>query len=249
MLKELISMTAGQVFDALYLAMQRHYRCEYLFKNAIASKIVLGRHSMRTASLLTELRADERKADIVVLNGTSSVYEVKTKLDNLDRLADQLAAYRNLFDRIYVVTDTGCEAKILDAVAADIGVVVLTGRYTLRTVRESSRHADEVSPGSIFDTLRVAEYTEILRDEFGGVPDVPNGVRYVECKRQFMKIPPQRAHDAMVRVLKRRASAMTTDAFVASLPHSLRAAGLTTPLTHSQRVQLADVLASPYCPA
>lgn len=55
--------------------------------------------------LINELhfRDGKRRADLVEVNGCLNVYEIKSDLDNLDRLADQLADYKNSFDTITVV--------------------------------------------------------------------------------------------------------------------------------------------------
>src|SRR3954468_16508914 len=104
--------TVGHVFELAYAILQNSYRCEYLYKNAIAVKILLGRHSPKTATLLTEVAVSGCKADLVLVNGTTVAYEIKTELDSLDRLPAQLQAYMQTFDQVYVVTYETCVERV-----------------------------------------------------------------------------------------------------------------------------------------
>ena len=66
------------------------------------------KHSQK-ATLLTELNVGKSKADLVVINGTTTVYEIKTELDSTARLEGQLSDYIQVFDRVNVIT---CESKV-----------------------------------------------------------------------------------------------------------------------------------------
>ena len=92
------------VLDSLYSEFKKNYKCEYVYKNTIVNKILLGRHSLNTSTLISELNVGKSKADIVIFNGTSTVYEIKTELDSLNRLEAQLEDYLKCFDKIYVIT-------------------------------------------------------------------------------------------------------------------------------------------------
>ena len=74
------------VLDSLYSEFKKNYKCEYVYKNTIVNKILLGRHSLNTSTLISELNVGKSKADIVIFNGTSTVYEIKTELDSLNVL-------------------------------------------------------------------------------------------------------------------------------------------------------------------
>ena len=91
-------------YDTIFKRLLREYRYEYIYKNAVAKKILLGKHNLNTAFMLTEFRADDCKADTVILNGTSYVYEIKTEMDSFDRLDRQISAYRKVFDYITVIS-------------------------------------------------------------------------------------------------------------------------------------------------
>src|SRR3984885_3867291 len=92
------------LFDAAFALLRREgYRHEYIYRAALTHKILLGKHSLQTASMMNEFRVGDCKADLAILNGTATVYEVKSERDSLARLQRQIAAYTTVFSRVYVI--------------------------------------------------------------------------------------------------------------------------------------------------
>jgi hypothetical protein len=236
--------TYARFFDACHAELWAHHRSEYVYKNAIASKILMGRHSVRTTRFLSEFRVDACKADVVLINGTSTCYEIKTELDGLDRLSRQLDSYGNVFDLTYVVTFPGYVEQVLRSVPRHVGVLSLTEDYAFATRREATSNRHNIKPASVFDSLRRDEYTEIIRDAYGHVPAVPNTQMYRECRRLFSDLAPEAVHDAMVRVLKRRRLPAPVATLVESITPCLRSAVLASPLRGKDVAGLTAVLDS-----
>lgn len=235
-------LTYADFYEACHGVMWERYRSEYVYKNAIASKILLGRHSLGTTKFLTEFRVEQCKADVVLINGTSSVYEIKTELDSLDRLNSQLISYCRVFDRVYVVTHDTFANKLADSTADHIGILVLSDEYSFKEMRKAQSNKLSVSPESIFDSLRRDEYMQILKSTIGDVPNVPNTQIYAACKRLFCELTPEVAHDGMVAALRRRKPSDALKALVQNGPESLRAALLSAELSDKQVTSLAQAL-------
>lgn len=88
-------------FDFFYSLLIKQYPCEYVYKNAIATELYLtGRHSLNESLLTSEFRSGKSRADVVIVNGTTTVYEVKSEFDSLKRLEGQLLDFKNIFDCI-----------------------------------------------------------------------------------------------------------------------------------------------------
>lgn len=218
--------TYRQFFKVAYKYLFKNYRSEYLYKNAIANNILLGRHSLNTSFMLQEFRAANCKVDAVVLNGTSNVYEVKSELDTFERLERQISAYQKVFDRVQVITSRSQSAKLLEKLDDKVGVYVLSekGEFgNISIIRESVSGKSKVRPEVIFDSLRRTEYLEILKNEFSFIPDVPNTKVYKVSKEKFISLSPEKAHDLMVEVLKMRGSAKQLKEFINSAPKELKA--------------------------
>src|SRR3546814_17075413 len=97
----------------------------------------MGTHSLRTASMLNEFRAGSCKADLVILNGTATVYEIKSERDSLARLANQIENYKRVFAKVNVIASEGHVEGVLTTVTDDVGVRCLSKRYRITTIREA----------------------------------------------------------------------------------------------------------------
>lgn len=240
------STLLADVYNHSYKAIEKHYKNEYIYKNNIANKVLLGKHSLNTAAMLTELRIYESKADAVVLNGTSHVYEIKTELDSLDRLPKQLNDYSLFADYIHVITTRSYIDNVLDLIPQHVGVIELTNRGTFREVRSSTSNKENCSPKVIFDSLRKDEYCKIISSFFGDVPDLPNTQMYKACLELFEKIPAGIAHDLMVKVLKISRTSEHQKNLIKDVPKSLKAVAVSSNLSKAQAIRLAQALRGRY---
>lgn len=238
--------TVGAIFDSAFAALRKAGgRDEYVYKSALTHNILLGRHSLSTASLLTEFRAGLCKADVAILNGTSTVYEIKSERDTLSRLENQVQNYRKVFAKIYIVVAEPFIDKVLELTDIDVGVMCLARWNRVNTVREAIDRADAVCPTTIFDSLRLDEVILIL-ESFGiKIPELPNTKIREALKQQFMLLPPRFVHDEMVRVLKRTRSLASLRGLVDQLPHSLKTAALSTTLRLKDHQRLLTTLNTP----
>ena len=238
----------GNVLEAIYDLLVRHYRCEYVYKNSIAKNILVGRHRLAGSTMATELRCDTSKADFVILNGTSTVYEIKTELDNLDRLPGQLQSYRRMFDKIMVVAPHNLAQELVEGLDGDIGVLAMTARGTLRQLRPSKSHLDGCDPGCIFDSLRKSEYIPIVERHFGRLPSLPNTQHYSYCRELFLKLPSGTAHQEMVTALKDRFRPPVDLEFLKLIPTALIAGLLGSQINEKQALSLAEFMELQYAP-
>jgi hypothetical protein len=128
--KQPVSGLFNMAFSLLKREGLRH---KYIYKAALIEKILLGRHSLQTASILNEFRVGDCKADIAILNGTATVYEVKSERDSLSRLERQVAAYAKVFARVYVVAAENHISGVIASVPKDVGILRLNGRHQIST--------------------------------------------------------------------------------------------------------------------
>ncbi len=238
--------SVGEFYDAIFKRLIREYRHEYIYKNAIAEKILLGKHNLNTAFMLTEFRVDDCKADAVVLNGTSHVYEIKSEMDSFERLDRQLAAYHKMFDFITVITTERLYKSVADRVPAEVGIMVLAdGGYQFRKkpFREAVSNKFNVDPVVIFNSLQRREYLKVIKKTFGvTLTHLPNTQIYSEAKKYFEKLAPEEAHNAMVEALKHRRDTHRVADFILDVPSSLKAASLSIRLTHEERTRFVSLL-------
>ncbi|MBW2663773.1 MAG: sce7726 family protein [Deltaproteobacteria bacterium] len=217
------STTLGQFFDWVYRLLFKNYRNEYIYKNVLANKILIGKHSLNTSHMLTEFRAGKNKADVVILNGTTTVYEIKSQYDSFARLEKQIQSYFEIFDYINVITSPS-HAKTLDTILPEkAGVLVLTDRNTITTIRKPKSNKENINPAILFDSLRKSEYMRIIKEYYGTTPDVPNTQIYRKCKKLYCEIPPDYAHELTVKILKGRNNSKILKDFIDKAPSSVSA--------------------------
>jgi hypothetical protein len=227
-------------FEDLYDLLSQNYRFEYIYKNELTLEVLSEYHSV-ASSVLTEFRSANCVADALVLNGTSCVYEIKTELDNLDRLDRQITAYKQMFDHINVITFKSQAEKLEKSLDLSVGLVTLNSDLNLEILRPALSNKFQVDNNTIFDSLRVNEYMDIIKKQFGFAPDVPNTLRFQTAKDLFLSLPADVAHDEMVRVLKNRLPQIKVST-AAEIPPPLRSLYLSSKFTKQQNLDFLSNL-------
>ncbi len=215
--------TLGEFFDYIYNFLFRNYRNEYVYKNVIVNKLLLNKHSLNTSQILTEFRVGRNKADVVLLNGTSTVYEIKSQYDSFARLDKQLKTYFEIFDYVNVITSPSQATKLAPILPERAGLLVLTDRNTISTIRKPISNKENINLNLLFNSLRKTEYLKIIKNYYGKTPDVPNTQINIECKKLFCEIHPSRAHSLTIDILKKRNNAKRMKEFVKKAPSSVAA--------------------------
>ena len=235
-------------FDYFYALLTEKFRCEYVYKNTLATRLYLEQHPRYDAVLTTEFRTGDSRADVAIMNDTSTVYEVKTEYDDFTRLEGQLADYRKVFDRIYVVTTSEKARALLKKVDPVVGVMVLDDHGELVKERGAASNKSNTDPGTIFDCMRQAEFCSAVAEAFGSVPSVPNSLLYRACRERFCELEPDRAHDLMVNNISKRGKRKPYIDLIGESPNSLKHACLTfsrpQALTFKIRERLKEPLLS-----
>ena len=230
-------------FDILRRRDNRH---EYIYKSVLAQRILLGTHSLRTASMLTEFRAGNCKADVVILNGTSVVYEIKSERDNLDRLRCQLAAYLTVFDRINVITGRNHLAALRASVPEQVGILALSSDLRVSTIRPATSNMKHIQPKVLFESLRSNEARKILERCGHVVEPSPNTRARSLLKEEFDRLAPEQVHQAFVEVLKITRRSPSLEEAVHSVPVSLQAMAVTIPLDARGRARFTGAMDLPF---
>lgn len=181
--------TFGDGVAAFHAWMSRNYRNEHIYKNVIANKILLGRHSINTATMLAEFRVGGSVADCVVVNGEATAYEIKTELDTPTRLRKQLDEYMTVFARTVVVTDESLVDRYANLLSdRPTGLLALNRRGSLTEVVSPVDDESNLSVEAMFKSLRKPEYTHAVTRLSDVTPDVPNTQHFRAClavARQF----------------------------------------------------------------
>lgn len=234
------------LFDSAFtLLKKKNYRHEYIYKAAITHKILLGKHSLQTAVLLNEFRVGNSKADTVILNGTSTVYEIKSERDSLARLEQQVESYRKVFAKVNIITGENHLSSVISLIPDDVGVLLLSDRYQISTIREAEDCPNRTNSDAIFNSIQLREAKRILKNMNIDIPKLPNTMMHEALAKIFSKLPPSNIHQGMVQELRKTRSLLPLTEFVNKLPQSIQPAALSTPLRKQDQSKLLSVMDTP----
>lgn len=215
-------MLNRNVITEIYKIMSKSYRNEYIYKNTLLNKLLLGRHSINTTTALTEVPVEKSKADFILINGKAVVYEIKTELDTLDRLTGQVLDYYKAFENVCVITSDSNYNKVLSLLKdTNVGVCTLTKRNTFSTKKEPISDNTKLDLDSMFKILRKQEYENILIKHFGELPLTKPVEYYKTCLKLFKEIDINLAYNYMVMELKKRISISEIE-FNNTVPYELK---------------------------
>ena len=236
-----------QLISEIYCELKKNYRNEYFYKNTLLNKLLLGVHSVNTTTALTEMAIAKSKADFVLINGKAVVYEIKTELDNLDRLSSQIDDYYKAFDHVAVVTyekNLQQLQKVLESIDKPVGIYVLRKNGKLGTVRKPQRYTGDLDKEVIFKLLRKSEYEDIIVQRYGYLPEVTQFKYYSVCKKMFLQIPIEESYLLALRILKKRMQ-LEKEEFV-KIPYELKFLAYFMELTYDDYQKLEVFLERQY---
>lgn len=236
----------GDVFESAFKVLKKgHNRDEYIYKSALTHRVLLGKHNLTTASMLTEFRTGECKADISILNGTMTVYEIKSERDTLTRLERQIRNYKRVFGSVVVIVGENHVNTVMKAIPSDVGVMKLSKRFQISLAREPVDQPNRICPITALESLRVAEAKNIVSRLGREIPTVPNTEMHAALRRIFEKLQPEEVHSAMLETLKKSRSLLPLATLVDQLPKSLQPAALSVPLRKADHAKLVAAVQTP----
>jgi len=173
----------------VYRYLTKHYRNEYVFKNSLISMLIK-QFKTRETAIFNEFKVGNSIADLVLFNGISRAYEIKTALDTDKRLVTQMADYKRVFQQRYIVTEEHCLSKYLNA-DPDAGLVLLLenkGNIKYEIIKEAKTNYF-IDPHLVIRCLRTYEYREMVRRFYGELPQMNALNSFGICEELIARIP------------------------------------------------------------
>jgi hypothetical protein len=205
--------TYGQIISEIYLCLGKKHRNEYYYINTLLNRLLCGnKHNVNTTTALSQIRIGDHIADFVMINGEGLVYEIKSDLDNYDRLHAQLSGYYRAFSKVSVLADAYDRNRIerslaeLGDMGESVGIYDFTDRNTISWIngREPTQFDDNLKHGCIFKLLRKCEYESVIFQVFEELPKVAPVFHFRACLERFAQIPIKKAQDLTFKELKKR---------------------------------------------
>lgn len=213
-------------FDCVYCILLNHRRSEYVYKNTMIKKKIYGTYSPKTTIWIPEVKIAGARADAIFVNKNKKavVYEIKTELDSLSRLRDQVQAYYRCFSNVVLVIDSKHKSKVADYVPESVGINVLTKNKAVSVVRESKDFFGFLDSASMFDFLKKKEYESLACSLELDILSFSKFERRKRIRDFFSKEPPRKMHTALLSALSNRVESNVKPSIVDFIPDSLIAA-------------------------
>lgn len=194
------------IITKAYQYLSINYRNEYLYKNIISNRLLLEMHDLNHASIIDEFRIANSIADILIINGTNTIYEIKTELDSPGKLRKQITDYKKVSPKINLVTHHSLVDRYSDLLSKEdsIGLISLKEDSSFDVVQESKPDTLNLCVKTMMSTLTKSEYTDIIFDYFGYLPKVSNIRFYKDCQSLVEQLDPKEFHSLMLSKLTNR---------------------------------------------
>lgn len=194
------------LIDYSYEILVNHYRNEYVYKSTLLNDFVLKHYSLENTIILNEFRINDSIADVVLINGTNKVFEIKTELDNLERLESQVIDYYKVFSEVYLVTHHSVYKKHAPFLQDSVGILIYTEEGHIEEVKKAQVEETYLDIKTMMATLRKAEYMKLVRALAGFIPDATPVYMYTECLNVLLQFTPKEVQVAYQEILKQRIS-------------------------------------------
>lgn len=191
----------------VYFQLKKQYKNEYIYKNTFINSLLLNKYGIKDTVAINEFRVGNSIADIVMFNGTSKAFEIKTELDSNKRLSSQLADYSKIFKNCYVITHESLTEKYL-LEDDQIGIIEFIERPKSVTMREVRRAKENqtIDVETLIRSIRTPEYKNIIKNYYGELPEMNSFNMFEICKEMMKSIPNKLLNQLFIEELKKRKS-------------------------------------------
>lgn len=204
----------------IYKELIKQYRSEYVYKNTFINKLLLDKYGVKNTIAINEFRVGNSIADIVMFNGTSKAFEIKTELDSNKRLGGQLADYTKIFKQCYVITHESLVEKYL-LEDKNIGIIELIERPKSVIMREvrTAKQNEHIDAETLIRSIRTPEYKSIVKQYYGELPEMNSYNMFDACRELMRQIPNEQLNYLFIEELKKRKS---NTKIISTFPNELR---------------------------
>ena len=155
--------TYFELLKKSYSLISKHYRCEYVYKNELI-KHLFSKYGTRNSLYFSEFRVGNSIADMVMFNGESKAFEIKTEYDTPRRLDKQMEDYKLFFDKCYIVIPENELDDYCAIVESTTGIITMSryhGHIILKEVKTACQN-ERFDSKALMSCLRTNEYKNIV---------------------------------------------------------------------------------------
>lgn len=190
----------------IYSILADNYQNEYVFKNEFLNNWLINELGETNSQIFSEFRVGNSIADLVMFNGCSKIFEIKTELDSDARLTIQLENYKKAFNQIFLIIP---KSKLNNYLKQESSIGLIT--YDPKADNSFSLYRDaeinfEIDQLTIMSILHSNEYKSIVRKHYGNLPQMTSFNQYKVCSEMIFEIPIANLNKLFIDTMKKRSS-------------------------------------------
>lgn len=153
--------------------------------------------------VFNEFRIGKAIADLVLFNGDSKVFEIKTILDKEYRLDKQLTAYKKIFNFVYIIVPLELFHKY-EEYDSEVGIITYDHKSNSFEIKRDAHRNSYVDVSVVMEVLHTKEYLKIIADNFE-LPATMNAFNQFEVAKQLLStLPANRLNRIVIETMKAR---------------------------------------------
>ena len=233
-------VTYSDLLRKSYSFISKHYRCEYVYKNELIN-LLLKKYDTRNSVYFSEFRVGNSIADMVMFNGESKAFEIKTEYDTPRRLDKQMDDYKRFFDKCYIIIPEDKVDEYCEIIEPTTGIIVMSrnnGRICLKEIRNAEQN-ESFEFEALISCLRTEEYKNIVLSLGESIVGVAGYDMYTYCYQVFSKADSDKLRELFLREVKKRKN---NTALLRKYPMSIRQMMLSLNLPKDKANKLLEQL-------
>lgn len=190
----------------IYSILEGSYQNEYILKNEFLNAWLIKELGESNSQIFSEFRVGNSIADLVMFNGCSKIFEIKTEFDSDSRLKAQLQSYEKAFNQIFIIIPKS-KLSIYEKQEASIGIITYDQKSdNLFSLHRNASVNFEIDPLTIMPILHTSEYKSIVNEYYGFLPQMTSFNQYKVCSELIYEIPLNQLNKLFIDAMKKRSS-------------------------------------------
>jgi hypothetical protein len=189
----------------IYQILEKNYQNEYVFKNSFLNEWLIKEIGHNNTKVFNEFRVGNAVADLVMFNGKSKVFEIKTEFDSIKRLNLQIENYSKAFNQIFLIVPES-KLSVYTKFDESIGLITFNKNENSErfTLQRDAIINNEVDSETIMKVLHTNEYKSIVKSFYGELPNMTSFNQFNICNELIKEIPNIELNKKFIEKMKNR---------------------------------------------
>lgn len=190
----------------VYSILADNYQNEYVFKNEFLNNWLIKELGETNSQIFSEFRVGNSIADLVMFNGCSKIFEIKTELDSDSRLTLQLENYEKAFNQIFLIIPKS-KIHIYEKQDTSVGLITYDpSSENLFSIYRNAKLNLNIEASVIMLILHTNEYKSIVKRHYGSLPQMTSFNQFKVCSELIFEIPKEKLNKLFIDEMKKRSS-------------------------------------------